>query len=247
VTKAYTIWTDERRKFIRRLVNWFRRNGRTVPWRETRDPYAIHVSEIMLQQTQVDRVRDYYASFLRRFPDVRALSRARVVTVERAWQGLGYYARARNLHAAARIIVRQHNSSYPDMFDDLLALPGVGRSTAGAIFSFGFEQPAVILDTNVARVLRRIFLGEFGAGGPMNNALWELAGSLLPGPGRIWDYNQGIMDFGATVCTAHKPDCRHCIMVDACRLTNSETQYNIKSPVRLAAQSGAVYRSKRKG
>ena len=226
--------------FRRRLIQWFGRNGRSLPWRRTTDPYKIHVSEIMLQQTQVERVLDYYAPFLRRFPTVRKLARARDTSVVRAWEGLGYYARAGNLHAAARIVVREHAGRYPRTLQDIIALPGIGPSTAGAILSFSFRSPAVVLDTNVARVLRRIFLGESGGNGPMNADLWALAENLLPRAGNIWAYNQGLMDFGATICTAWNPHCDVCCLRDRCRWLMAGESTDI-TPMRRVAEPSARY------
>ena len=186
--------------FARKLVLWQRVAGRHgLPWQGTRDPYRVWLSEIMLQQTQVAAVIPYYERFLARFPDVHALARAPEDAVLRLWSGLGYYARARNLHKAARAVAAM--GAFPDTVEGLEALPGVGRSTAGAIAAFAFGRRAAILDGNVKRVLARRF------GGPED--LWSLAESLLPEKD-IETYTQALMDLGATVCTRANPDCARC-------------------------------------
>ena len=152
------------RLFRRRLLAWFRRSARDLPWRRTRDAYEVLVSEFMLQQTQVSRVLDYYPRFLARYPSVHHLARAEPRAVREAWDGLGYYARARNLHALARTVVRRYDGTLPDDPRDLIALPGVGRYTAGAIACFAYEKPVATVDTNIARVIRRVFIGEWGVG-----------------------------------------------------------------------------------
>lgn len=205
-----------RATFRRRLLRWFARHGRDLPWRRTRDPYEILVSEIMLQQTQVDRVKTYYGKFLHRYPTVETLARARPLQVREVWEGLGYYARARHLHQTSRVVVKKHRGVFPQTAALLHTLPGVGRYTAGAVASFAFNQRTPIVDTNVARVLRRIF----GIAGDLKRAavqkrLWRLAEALLPRK-KIWDFNQGLMDFGATICTARNPQCADCPMTDIC-------------------------------
>ncbi len=192
--------------FARKLVRWQRVAGRHgLPWQGTRDPYRVWLSEIMLQQTQVAAVIPYYERFLARFPDVHALARAPEDAVLRLWSGLGYYARARNLHKAARAVASM--GSFPDTVEGLEALPGVGRSTAGAIAAFAFGRRAAILDGNVKRVLARRF------GGP--DDLWALAESLLPEKD-IGTYTQALMDLGATVCTRANPDCARCPVAADC-------------------------------
>src|SRR5256712_12257328 len=162
------------------LLQWFAQNARDLPWRRTRDPYAIWISEIMLQQTQVKTVIPYWQRWMRRLPDVRALARARPDAVLKLWEGLGYYLRARNLHQAARTIVDQHGGRFPEKFDEWVALPGIGRYTAGAICSIAFNQPTPVLDGNVMRVLARVF-GI--AGNPRakeaSAKLWNLAEALV--------------------------------------------------------------------
>ncbi|OLD62386.1 MAG: hypothetical protein AUI47_12770 [Acidobacteria bacterium 13_1_40CM_2_68_5] len=193
-----------------RLLVWYRRNRRDLPWRRSRDPYRIWVSEIMLQQTTVRVVVPYYRRFIRLFPTVRALASARPSRVLAAWSGLGYYRRARHLSAAARIIVGKHAGHFPLRLEEALALPGVGRYTAGAILSIAYGARLPVLDGNVARVLSRRHLVR-GADGPARRRrLWRLAGDLAaaaPSPGEL---NQALMELRATVCTAAPPAPRGC-------------------------------------
>ena len=193
--------------FAEKLVAWQRAHGRRgLPWQGTRDPYRIWLSEVMLQQTQVGTVIPYYERFLRRFPDVRVLARASEEEVLRLWSGLGYYARGRNLHAAA---VQIAQGGFPTKAAAIEKLPGVGRSTAAAIAAFAFGERAAILDGNVKRVLARCFaLGD-------ERALWKRAESLLP-QDDIESYTQALMDLGATVCTRAKPACGRCPLADGC-------------------------------
>ncbi len=204
------------RGFQERLLDWFRRHGRDLPWRRTRDPYKILVSEVMLQQTQVERVRDYYPRFLQEYPSVQELAAARPARVRESWEGLGYYARARNLHRAAQRIQREHRGRFPRRLEDVMALPGVGRYTAGAVVSFAFGEPAPVLDTNVRRVLTRIFVRRKSPGkAEAERRLWALAEAVIP-PGEAWAFNQALMDFGATACTARRPRCADCCMQSLC-------------------------------
>ncbi|SIT36902.1 A/G-specific adenine glycosylase [Paraburkholderia ribeironis] len=201
--------------FSARLIAWQRQHGRhDLPWQNTRDPYRIWLSEIMLQQTQVSTVIPYYARFVARFPDVAALAAAPVDDVMALWAGLGYYTRARNLHRCAQVVVEQHGGAFPASVDELAALPGIGRSTAAAIASFAFGARATILDGNVKRVLARVFGVEgFPGEKKVENAMWTLAESLLPSHATDHDvssYTQGLMDLGATLCVRGKPDCLRC-------------------------------------
>ncbi len=204
--------------FSIRLLRWYDRHGRkTLPWKRTRDPYRIWVSEIMLQQTQVATVIPYFARFIARFPDVRALARARTDSVLHLWSGLGYYARARNLHQAAKQIVAEHGGKFPRDVESVVRLPGVGRSTAGAILALAFGQRHAILDGNVKRVLARYH----AVVAPPNrreteDKLWQLAERHTP-RARVADYTQAIMDLGATLCTRANPDCGHCPVRKNCR------------------------------
>jgi A/G-specific adenine glycosylase len=199
-----------------RLLRWFREHGRHLPWRRTRDPYKILVSEVMLQQTQVERVREYYTRFVRRYPTVQDLASAHPARVRDSWDGLGYYARARNLHAAARRVVREHGGRFPRELQEVMSLPGVGRYTAGAVVSFAYGEPAPILDTNVRRVLSRIFVRrQASRPAAMDRRLWALAEAVIPA-GDPWAFNQALMDFGATVCTARNPRCWLCPLRGLC-------------------------------
>lgn len=205
--------------FRRALLKWFAKAGRDLPWRRTRDPYRILVSEVMLQQTQVERVKEYYARFLKNFPTVQDLASADVRAVHAEWAGLGYYARARNLHAASQHVVREHNGEFPACVDTLQKLPGVGRYTAGAVASFAYSIPAPIVDTNVARVLSRVFkIRGAVKSTAAQKKLWMLAEAVLPKQReKIWACNQGLMDLGAMICTARNPNCEKCPMRKFCR------------------------------
>jgi A/G-specific adenine glycosylase len=203
--------------FRRRLLRWYACNGRDLPWRHTRDPYRILVSEFMLQQTPVERVKGFYRRFLGRYPTVTALAAARPAAVREAWDGLGYYARSRNLHRAARLLVARHGARLPRDAALIRALPGVGPYTANAVRSFAFGEAVAILDTNAARVLERVF----GVPGPRRGSglvrrLWALAEEVTP-PRRAYDFNQAIMDLGATVCHARAPCCERCPLRRMCR------------------------------
>ncbi len=203
--------------FSDRIIAWQRQHGRhTLPWQNTRDPYAIWVSEIMLQQTQVTAVIPYYLRFMARFPDVATLARADEDDVLQHWSGLGYYSRARNLHAAAQAILTEHGGHFPDTPESLATLPGIGRSTAAAIAAFAFGHRAAILDGNVKRVLTRHYGIEGWPGQPaIERRLWALALELLPSQD-IEPYTQGLMDLGATLCTRGKPACDRCPLSDTC-------------------------------
>jgi A/G-specific adenine glycosylase len=203
--------------FRRRLLAWYRREKRDLDWRRTRDPYAIWISEIMLQQTRVAAVIPYYRRFLARFPTVRHLARARSDIVLRHWAGLGYYSRARNLHRAAKEIVARHGGAFPRGLDDALALPGIGRYTAAAVLSIAYDQPLAVLDGNVARVLARL-----GAvrGDLRQPAIWRslAAGAdALLASGAASDWNQAMMELGATICTPQTPRCDKCPVERWCR------------------------------
>jgi A/G-specific adenine glycosylase len=202
---------------VDRLLNWYGRVGRDLPWRNTRDPYRIWLSEIMLQQTGVATVIPYYRRFLDRFPTVAALAMADIDEVISLWAGLGYYSRARNLHAAAGVIVERHGGDFPRDLDELMALPGVGRSTAGAILSIAFDRKAPILDGNVRRILIRLYaINEPPRSPAAERLLWQRAEELTP-EDRPHDYAQAIMDLGATVCTPRRPECPACPLGEICR------------------------------
>jgi A/G-specific adenine glycosylase len=207
----------DRRRFRQRLLAWYRRHGRDLPWRRTDNPYHILVSEIMLQQTQVDRVLPKYAEWLEKFPSLDALAGAPERDVTDAWYPLGYNIRPKRLQSIARETVTKYGGTLPSDEETLRSFKGIGAYTAGAIRSFAFHERAAILDTNVARVLFRVFVG---AGDPKSHAmkrhLWTLSETLVPNR-HVFDFNQALMDFGAMVCVARNPRCLVCPMSKACR------------------------------
>jgi len=209
--------------FRRSLLRWFRHHGRDLPWRKTSDPYAILISEFMLQQTQVGTVIPYYREWLRRFPDFDSLARASENDVLHAWQGLGYYARARNLYATARAVVDRFRGRFPRSIDQMQRLPGIGKYTAHAIASFAFDQPVPIIEANTARVLVRIlnFRRPIDRRGGREK-LWEHAATLVPErSARI--YNSALTDLGALVCRPRRPRCGICPVKKFCQAKNPET------------------------
>ncbi len=201
---------DEPKKFRRRLLAWYERHARDLPWRASRDPYRVWISEIMLQQTRVAAVIEHYHEFLRRFPTVEKLAAAREASVLAAWSGLGYYRRARMLHAAARVIMREHGGEFPANEEGLRALPGIGRYTAAAIASIAFGEVVAVVDGNVERVLQRMS-GERLVG----EQLWTAANHMLDAK-RPGDFNQAMMELGAMVCTPRAPGCLTCPVVELC-------------------------------
>jgi A/G-specific adenine glycosylase len=205
-----------RRVFRRKLLAWYDRNGRALPWRETTDPYHILISEVMLQQTQVDRVLPKYHEWLAKFPSLEALAHASEHEVATAWYPLGYNIRPKRLQAIAREAVASYGGQLPSDHGTLLSFKGIGAYTAGAIRSFAFRERAAILDTNVARVLFRVFVGR---GAPKaastTKQLWSISAALVPHR-RAFDFNQALMDFGALLCTARKPKCLICPMASLC-------------------------------
>jgi A/G-specific adenine glycosylase len=214
---------NERQRFRRRLLAWYRAHGRDLPWRRTDDPYHILVSEVMLQQTQVDRVLPKYHEWLGKFPSLNALAVADEEDVTATWRPLGYNIRPRRLHAIARESVERYGGQLPSDHETLMSFKGIGAYTAGAIRSFAFRQRAAILDTNVARVLFRVFIAK---GDPKTHAmkkqLWAMSEALVPHR-HVFDFNQALMDFGATVCSARKPKCAVCPMKKFCRSYASES------------------------
>jgi A/G-specific adenine glycosylase len=207
---------------VRRLLRWYEKHARDLPWRRTRDPYAIWISEIMLQQTQVKTVVPYWTRWMQRLPDVRSLARAKPQTVLKLWEGLGYYRRAENLQRAARVIVERHDGLFPVNFEEIIALPGIGRYTAGAICSIAFNQPAPILDGNVTRVLARFFgIRQNVAAAPIQNKLWSLSAALVRAAHELNSgspslFNQALMELGALICTPRQPLCPSCPLNSTC-------------------------------
>ena len=217
--------------FANRLIAWQKIHGRhDLPWQNTTDPYAIWVSEIMLQQTQVAAVIGYYSKFMQRFPTIASLANATQDEVLQHWSGLGYYSRARNLHNAAVTIMDDHGGQFPQDFATIQTLSGIGRSTAAAIASFAFNQVQTILDGNVKRVLARHFLIEGWTSGPkVESALWQLAESLLPEQSMV-AYTQGLMDLGATLCTRSKPQCGICPLNASCKALAQQRVKDLPTP-----------------
>jgi A/G-specific adenine glycosylase len=230
-------------EFSTQVVRWQRSHGRnTLPWQNTRDPYRVWLSEIMLQQTQVATVLDYYARFLIKFPDVRSLSLATLDDVLALWSGLGYYSRARNLHACANQVMEQHGGAFPVTVEALQTLPGIGRSTAGAIASLCFGERVAILDGNVKRVLTRVLGFDADLAVSKNErALWDLATHALPKQSQHMPrYTQGMMDLGATICLSRKPLCDVCPLSDGClaKQQGQPEKYPVKTrKLKRSAQS----------
>ena len=225
------------------LLAWFDRAGRKhLPWQQDRTPYRVWVSEVMLQQTQVTTVIPYYLRFLERFPDVTALATAPTDEVLHLWTGLGYYARARNLQKAAQAIVADHAGVFPDTLDTVQSLPGIGRSTAGAILALSRDQRHPILDGNVKRVLTRYFgIAGFPGEAAVERELWRLADACTPAA-RVADYTQAIMDLGATVCVRSRPLCAACPLSLHCiaRIEHRQTQWPTPRPKKVRPQRQAI-------
>ncbi|MCY4419825.1 MAG: A/G-specific adenine glycosylase [Gammaproteobacteria bacterium] len=217
--------------FSEQLLVWFDRHGRKdLPWQRDRDPYRIWISEIMLQQTRVDTVIPYYEKFIHRFSDIEKLAVADIDEVLHYWTGLGYYARARNMHKAARELCRRSQGKFPEDIDAMTALPGIGRSTAAAVLALSFGKRHAILDGNVKRVLTRYFEVEGWPGkAKVEKQLWESAESLLPDD-RMADYTQALMDLGATLCTRVRPDCRQCPVQGNCIAFKKCRQHELPAP-----------------
>jgi A/G-specific adenine glycosylase len=207
----------DRRRFRQRLLTWYRRHGRDLPWRKTDDPYHILVSEIMLQQTQVERVLPKYAEWLAKYPSFHALAAAPEQDVTRTWYPLGYNIRPKRLQSIAREAVERYGGRLPADEETLLSFKGIGAYTAGAIRSFAFRERAAILDTNVARVLFRVFIADGDLKShAMKQHLWKVSEALVP-KRDVFDFNQALMDFGAIMCPARKPKCLVCPMSKSCR------------------------------
>ncbi|MBI4208337.1 MAG: A/G-specific adenine glycosylase [Deltaproteobacteria bacterium] len=204
-------------KIRKGLIQWYRKHRRDLPWRQNKDPYRIWLSEVMLQQTQVDTVIPYYHRFLKRFPTVQSLAKAPLDDLLARWSGLGYYSRARSLHRAAQIVVNEKKGEWPSDLEGWMRLPGIGRYTAGAILSIAFEKRVPILDGNVMRVLCRLFaLDGDPRAEPLNSRLWKLAEEILPRK-NLGDFNQSLMELGAMVCTPVSPQCLLCPCRSLCK------------------------------
>ena len=219
--------------FQQAVLDWYKHQGRTdLPWQNPITPYRVWVSEIMLQQTQVSTVIPYFERFMIRFPNIEILAKAGIDNVLHHWTGLGYYARARNLHKTAQLVAFEMNRQFPDKVEELSALPGIGRSTAGAIRSIGFKKPAAILDGNVKRVLARFAAVDGWPGKTaVHNQLWEIAERYSP-THQTQEYTQAMMDLGALLCTKKSPDCNHCPIASNCKALaeGNQTLYPGKKP-----------------
>ena len=209
------LMASAKRRFQLRLLKWYKAHGRVLPWRNTSNPYHILVSEVMLQQTQVDRVIPKYHEFLGRYPSFEDLAEAQLHDVKKTWYPLGYNIRPERLHSIACETVERYGGELPRAAHELLSFKGIGRYTAGAIRSFAFNEDAPILDTNVVRVLHRVFVAK-GDPKTQKALLWEMSEALIP-RGKGYDFNQAIMDFGAICCTARNPACRQCPMKLICK------------------------------
>jgi A/G-specific adenine glycosylase len=232
------------RRFRQRLRNWYRKHAREMPWRSDPDPYRVWISEIMLQQTQVATVIPYFERFLERFPDLQVLAAADEQEVLRWWEGLGYYRRARQLHRAAVQIVEEHQGVFPQEQAALLALPGIGRYTAGAILSIAFEQREPILEANTIRLLSRLLLlRESPASSASQQRLWQLAELLLPRV-QVGTFNQALMELGSLVCVPQDPDCQSCPVRELCPTYEHALQdvipATVKKPAVTAIREAAV-------
>ena len=207
-----------------KLLNWYKKHGRTMPWRDHPDPYAVWVSEIMLQQTRVETVIPYFEKWMKLFPDVNSLAKAKERDVLNAWEGLGYYSRARNLYKAAKIISSEHNGKLPRDLKALRSLPGIGAYTVGAIASIAFKMDEPTLDGNLRRVFARLYnVTEFADSSIGEKMLWDYARKNLP-KGKAGDYNQALMDLGATICLPKNPRCLLCPLTDMCEARKNGTQ-----------------------
>lgn len=221
--------------FAARLLKWYAKHKRALPWRKTRDPYRIWLSEILLQQTRVEAVIPYYKNFLARFPDMFALAHAPLDDVLKTWEGAGYYARARNLHRAAKVVVEKYGGKFPKELRELRELPGIGRYTAGAIASIAFGADEPVVDGNVARVLCRYFgIRDDPKASATQERLWDIARELLP-RGQARDFNQALMELGATICVPKNPRCLLCPLSKDCFARQDGLQNEL--PVRRAKQA----------
>jgi A/G-specific adenine glycosylase len=224
-------------RFSELLLEWFQQKKRALPWRNTKDPYKIWLSEVMLQQTRVSQGLPYYERFVKQYPAVKKLAAAPEKELLRLWQGLGYYSRARNLHACAKIIAAR-GGKFPETADELKKLPGIGDYTAAAIASFAFNQPSAVVDGNVFRVLSRIFAIDLDIASPAGKKyFFELANSIIDKqtPG---EFNQALMEFGAMHCTPRNPKCEECVFLSRCKAFQSETVFSY--PVKAKAKARKV-------
>ncbi len=243
MTKKITISSKSAQLFSQQILNWHDKQGRkNLPWQLNKTPYRVWISEIMLQQTQVATVIPYYHRFMKSFPSITALANANDDTVLHHWTGLGYYARARNLHKAAKIMVADHQGKFPETLEEVVALPGIGRSTAGAILSLALHKHHAILDGNVKRVLARFYTVEGHNGqSKFEKTLWPIAETLTPKKG-VAQYNQAMMDLGALVCTRSKPNCNDCPVHSSCfaNASDQQTLFPQKKPKKTIPEKSTV-------
>ncbi len=237
------ISSSSAKKFNKKVLAWYQQQGRKhLPWQHNKTPYRVWISEIMLQQTQVATVIPYYQKFMASFPEIADLAKADEDTVLHHWTGLGYYARARNLHKSAKIIVDEYQGKFPQQLSQVIALPGIGRSTAGAILSLSLDQHHAILDGNVKRVLARCYTLEGHNGqAAFEKTLWPVAETLTPKQG-VAQYNQAMMDLGAMVCTRSKPDCDHCPIISDCLafLSDQQSVFPQKKPKKTIPSKSTI-------
>lgn len=243
MTKNITISAKSAKQFNQQVVDWYHLQGRKhLPWQQDKTPYRVWISEIMLQQTQVATVIPYYHRFMESFPDITSLANAEEDHVLHHWTGLGYYARARNLHKAAKQIVAEHQGEFPQTLEQTIALPGIGRSTAGAILSLSLNKHHAILDGNVKRVLARCYTIEGHNGqASYEKALWPVAEVLTPKE-NVAQYNQAMMDLGAMICTRSKPDCDNCPLNSGCLAyaSNQQASFPQKKPKKSIAEKSTI-------
>ncbi|MBS3819431.1 A/G-specific adenine glycosylase [bacterium] len=226
---------EDQREFQEKLLRWYRHNHRKLPWRETQDPYKIWVSEIMLQQTTVQTVLPYYRNWLKQFPDIQTLSQAPLQTVLKAWEGLGYYQRAKNLHRASKIIVEKHQGQIPQNYETLQSLPGFGPYTTAAVLSFAFNKPYPVMDGNIRRVGMRLKGLQMEAKPSVDKQLKPFLTSLFL-PRKSSDFNQSFMELGALVCRPQNPSCLLCPLQKFCQAFRSGTQELIPQPKKMNLQ-----------
>src|SRR5215208_740753 len=232
VSQAWRVAPHRMNRLSSKLLAWYHANKRTLPWRGHPSAYAVWVSEIMLQQTRVETVIPYFEKWMRLFPDIQALGQASEHDVLNAWEGLGYYSRARNLHRAAKLVLDQYSGEFPRDLDELRKLPGIGRYTLGAIASIAFGMDVSALDGNIKRVYARIFDVQEPVDTPAGEKiLWQLADDYLP-KGQAGDYNQALMDLGATICVPKNPRCLICPVMELCtaRQNGTQNQRPVKNP-----------------
>jgi A/G-specific adenine glycosylase len=225
----------DKRYFSDKIVKWYENNRRTLPWRDSRDPYKIWLSEIILQQTRVSQGLPYYLKFIETYPNVTALASAPEQEVLRIWQGLGYYTRARNLHKCAKAIVAEHRGEFPRSYEALLTLPGIGEYTAAAIASIAFKQPVAVVDGNVFRVLSRIFGIDTPINSPDGKRIFTEKANALISAAHPDQHNQAVMEFGALFCTPKNPQCEHCVFQKSCFAFTGKLQDQLPVKMKLKA------------